>query len=151
VPRRSEPFRPDAPIVPELAAGAVLTSPDRRTILLLHERREDRWCFAKGHVDPGESLRQAALREIREETGLSEVDLGDELGEVSYRFFDPRRRVNVHKTAVYFEGTTAQRSVTLEPIFDAAEWVDLGTALERVPFSTDRAMLERFRDRVAPR
>jgi 8-oxo-dGTP pyrophosphatase MutT (NUDIX family) len=148
VPRRSEPFRPEAPIVAELASGAIVSDGTHRSILLLHERQEDRWGFAKGHVDPGESLTQAALREIREETGLAQVHLEEELGEVSYRFFDPKRGLNVHKTTVFFLGTTDERALTLEPMFDRAEWVDLATARARVPFETDRAMLARFEARV---
>ena len=61
--KRSEPYRPDAAIVPELAAGAIVVHDPSGEILLLHELEEDRWCFPKGHVDPGESLGAAALRE----------------------------------------------------------------------------------------
>ncbi len=147
--RRSEPFRPDAPIVPELAAGAVVTDPTHRSVLVLHEREEDRWCFPKGHVDPGESLAQAALREIREETGLSSVRLEDELGEVSYRFFLPHRALNVHKTTVFYLGSTSERAVTLEPIFDRADWVDLATAQRRVAYDSDRAVLAMAERRLA--
>jgi 8-oxo-dGTP pyrophosphatase MutT (NUDIX family) len=149
VAKRSESFRPSAPIVPELAAGAIVTDPSRRTLLLLHEVAEARWSFPKGHVDPGESLPEAARREIAEETGLRSVELGEELGEVSYRFFDPKRQLNVHKTTVYFLGSTPERALKLEPIFDRAEWVDLATAIVRVGYDTDRAMLEKARPRLA--
>jgi len=142
VPPRSEPYRPSAPIVAEIAAGAVLLSESGEETLLLHERDEDRWCFPKGHVDPGESLADAALREIREETGLSEVRLGSEVEEVSYRFYQPRTQRNVQKTVVYFVAFTPERSAHPEKIFDRAEWLDLATARDRVRFPADRQVIE---------
>jgi 8-oxo-(d)GTP phosphatase len=142
VPARSEPYRPEAPIVAELAAGAVLLTESGDATLILHQRQEDRWCFPKGHVDSGESLARAAVREIREETGLVDVRLGPEVAEVSYRFYQPERGHNVHKTTVYFLAYTKDRSTHPERIFDRAEWVDLATARDRVKYATDRLVID---------
>jgi 8-oxo-(d)GTP phosphatase len=145
MPRLTEPFRPDAPIVPELAAGVVIFERPNGRVFLLHQADEDRWCLPKGHVDPGESLATTALREVREETGFQRVSLDGELREVSYRFYHPKRGLNVHKTVVYFRGVTAERAPRLEPLFDRAEWVDLGEALRRVTYPADREVLEAAR------
>ena len=145
MPARSAPYRPTAPIVSELAAGAVLLSPRGDRALLLHQRDEDRWCFPKGHVDPGESLARAARREIREETGLSNIRLGDELLEVSYRFYRPATRTNVQKTVVYFLAHTTERPAAPEAMFDRAEWVDLGRVRSLVKYGTDRRVIDAVR------
>ena len=152
MPAKSEPYRPDAAIIAELAAGAVLLDEDSLETLLLHQRDEDRWCFPKGHVDPGESLAEAALREIREETGLSSIRLDAEVAEVSYRFYRPKTRENVHKTTVYFLAFTAERSAHPEKMFDRAEWFDLEAARARVKYPTDRRVIDaalRHRQRTA--
>lgn len=152
MPARSGPYRPREPIVAELAAGAVLLDGSGKRTLLLHQSAEDRWCFPKGHVDPGESIGEAAVREIREETGFSEVRLGPEITAVSYRFYRPRTRENVYKSVVYFVARTRERDARPEALFDRAEWVSLRTARDRVRFATDRqvldALIRRRRDRA---
>ncbi|HTP53834.1 MAG TPA: NUDIX hydrolase [Thermoplasmata archaeon] len=143
MPRASEPYRPSAPIVVELAAGAVVVGPGNGPpkILLLHLADEDRWCFPKGHVEAGESLVDAALREVREETGLSDVRLGDEIAQVAYRFYRPKRSENVLKVSVYFLGRTSSGEVRSEPLFDQHEWASFDGARARLTFETDRAVL----------
>lgn len=140
--RRSEPFQPEAPIVPELAAGAVVVQVPSNRVLLLHEKEEDRWCLPKGHVDPGESLAAAAIREVREETGLRGVHLDEELGEVSYKFFRPAKGQNIYKSTVYFLARTEELNVRPESIFDRFEWLAPAEAWRRVPYETDRRILD---------
>ncbi|MEA2362140.1 MAG: 8-oxo-dGTP diphosphatase [Thermoleophilaceae bacterium] len=50
------------------AAGGVVMRDGR--VALVHRPRYDDWTLPKGKLDPGESYEQAALREVREETGL---------------------------------------------------------------------------------
>jgi 8-oxo-dGTP pyrophosphatase MutT (NUDIX family) len=68
------------------AAGGVVTrsGPDGVEILLVHRPRYDDWSLPKGKLDPGESHRRAALREVEEETGLR-CRLRGEPCEVRYR------------------------------------------------------------------
>lgn len=65
---------------------------DRRQFLLM--KHPARWDFAKGHVDPGESEMECALRELEEETGISADDI-----EIDARFrFQTEYEVNNRRT-----------------------------------------------------
>ncbi|MCI4365852.1 MAG: NUDIX hydrolase [Thermoplasmata archaeon] len=148
MPKGGRDYRDDRPIVPELAAGAVVVHRASGQVLLLYHRGQERWALPKGHVEPGESLATAAVREVREETGLTRVELGPELAEVSYRFYDGDRGLNVHKTSVYFLASTDDRATQIEPIFDRAEWLDLAEATRRVSYDTDRHVLAQVGERL---
>lgn len=150
MPPRSEPFRADRPSVAELAAGAVVVEPKTRRFLVLHEPAESRWCFPKGHVEPGETLLEAARREVAEETGLTDLDIREELGEVAYRFYQPQRDRNVYKTSVYFLAFTVQTQTTLEDTFDEARWELAPNVEGLLKYETDRRMLAAAAARFDP-
>jgi 8-oxo-dGTP pyrophosphatase MutT (NUDIX family) len=148
---RTLPYRPNRPSVPELAAGAVVASKRDGAVLLLHEIREDRWVLPKGHVEAGESLRAAALREVKEETGLDQVTLLEELGELHYRFYAGEMDVNVSKTSVYFLALTEESEPRLEPTFDAHRWVSIEEGIHLLTHDTDRQLLVRAQDLLRER
>jgi 8-oxo-dGTP pyrophosphatase MutT (NUDIX family) len=68
-------------------------------ILLISTRGGRRWQLPKGHIEPGESAEQAAVREIREETGVDGSVLA-RLPHVEYWFVE--RGVRIHKRVEYF-------------------------------------------------
>jgi len=57
------------------ASAVVLDDEDR--VLLVHHNKMGRWLYPGGHIDPNEDPAQAALREVREETGIHAVALGE--------------------------------------------------------------------------
>ena len=63
----------------EAAGGVVMRKgPQATEVAVVHRPRYDDWSFPKGKLDTGESFEEAALREVREETGLI-CRLGPEL------------------------------------------------------------------------
>lgn len=70
----------------ETAGGVVFRRTDRGVEILMIQDAKDRWTIPKGHVEKGERLEETALREIEEETGLSDLKIIDRLGKIDFRY-----------------------------------------------------------------
>lgn len=71
-------------MIKEYCAGGLVFVDSK---LLALERHNSVWLFPKGHIDPGETAPVAALREVKEESGLS-ARIIESLGSSSYSFFE---------------------------------------------------------------
>ena len=111
------------------SAGAIVFRGD--TVLMI--RVGSRWSFPKGHLEPGETAKQAAVRETREETGILAELLTDVPIAVPSARPEDRRRVWFFP-ARYLEG---ERKPQLDEISEAA-WVKVQDAAERITFAPDR-------------
>src|SRR3981189_292385 len=88
--------------VDETAAGGLVVDKGRGNGVLIG--RLDRhgqllWSLPKGHIEDGETVEQTAVREVKEETGIS-AHILQPLGSIDYWFVAERRRV--HKTVHHF-------------------------------------------------
>ena len=85
------------------AGGIVVRYVDSIPQLVLGRRRRERdgqtWTLPKGTPIPGETLEETALREVREETGLT-VRILSPLDAIKYTFI--QRGTRIHKTVHYF-------------------------------------------------
>jgi bis(5'-nucleosidyl)-tetraphosphatase len=105
------------------------------------------WEFPKGGVEKGETLVQAALRELSEETGILEnevVLVPDFQRTEDYRFTagDDGERTLIHKQVTYFLGETNKSAVTLSAK-ESSEfaWLSLEDALKRVRYTKRKKLL----------
>ena len=122
------------------AAGGIVwrRRPQGIEIVVVHRAARAEWSFPKGKLDPGEDEVAAALREVREETGLAPA-LGEDLGTIAYR--DPRGRPKI----VRYFAMRAAREEPLRPAheIDDARWVALDRAGSVLTHDHDRRLLER--------
>lgn len=131
---------------PTVAVGAVVLDPEGRLLAVRRGRApaEGRWTLPGGRQEPGESLEQAAAREVHEETGLT-VEVGALVGHTEVR--DDER----HYVILDFLATPRDPAATPRAGDDAtdARWMSRAD-LESV--DTTEGLLE-FLDRhgVAPR
>jgi 8-oxo-dGTP pyrophosphatase MutT (NUDIX family) len=75
-------------VVREPTAGGIVYRLNKEggVEILLIQDSKGRWTIPKGHIEEGESARQTAEREIREETGLQKMEVQDWLGKINFRY-----------------------------------------------------------------
>ena len=128
------------------AAGGAVVNQER----LLCIYRRGSWDLPKGKIDDGESERAAALREVREETGLHQLEVTRELPTTYHTYRDGKGR-RVLKPTYWFEMTTTQERLVpeAEEDIEEARWVPLD-AIDEVRAGM-YASLHAIVDEVAPR
>lgn len=60
----------------EMVCGIVIVRNDGKLLLTQSPKWSDKWTFCGGHIEPGESFEEAAMREAKEETGLTVRPIG---------------------------------------------------------------------------
>lgn len=123
-------------ILRETTAGGVVFRRDKdgKVEILLAQDAKDRWTIPKGHIEPGETPRQTAEREIQEETGLKEMDILNHLGKTQFRY----RRQNslvlmaMHVFLVRAKGDT--NKLVKEEWMNGLKWFPFNEALDKIEY-----------------
>jgi 8-oxo-dGTP diphosphatase len=120
--------------------GSSVSPPE---ILLVHHARKRSWGFPKGRLERGETAREAALREVREETGLR-CRCEELAGSVVYRSRRGRSRV-----ATYWFMRPVRGGFRVGSEIDRIEWVSLERAAARIARSPEAALLPEVAEALA--
>ncbi|MBI4538793.1 MAG: NUDIX domain-containing protein [Gemmatimonadetes bacterium] len=101
------------------------------------------WGLPKGHVETQEDAAAAALREVREETGIDDLELGPLLGTIDWYF-----RVGdelIHKFCVFY----LMRSERGDPLPEVGEgitecrWLPIPAAIRKISYDNTRGVLRK--------
>jgi 8-oxo-dGTP pyrophosphatase MutT (NUDIX family) len=99
------------------------------------------WGLPKGGIDQGEAIEEAAVREVREETGL-EAEIEADLGEI--RYFYVWEGVRVRKAVHFFLMRATGGDVSMhDHEMEEVRWFELNTALKKAAYRGEREVLER--------
>lgn len=138
--------------VHQVSAGGVvfkyLNSEIKICLIARRNKKKLVWCLPKGHVEPDETLEETALREVKEETGLSGILLGP-LGTITYQFFDPSTKKRIFKTVHFFliryqSGTTADHDDEVESV----RWFPIDEALKIIEYKDEHNILEKAKAKL---
>ena len=101
------------------------------------------FCLPKGKIEKPETPEQAALREIREETGLTGV-IEKEIGKIKYSFDLPEEEIVINKTVTFFlvryvSGDTKDHDTDAEDV----RWLSIKEALKIMTYPSERQIVEK--------
>jgi 8-oxo-dGTP pyrophosphatase MutT (NUDIX family) len=139
----------------QFSAGGVVyrKAGDKIEVVILTRGEGKIFCLPKGKIEKPETPQQAALREIKEETGLTGA-IEKELGKINYWFYSdediipPQRdKVRVYKTVHFYlvkfeSGNTSDHDTDAEDV----RWLPIDEALKIMSYPSERQMVEKAKD-----
>lgn len=128
-------------MIEETSAGIVLfrKENDINQFLLLNYP-SGHWDFIKGKMESGETTHQTAIRETKEETGISDIVFLDNFEEwIKYDF--QYQGELVHKKVVFFLAETKTSDVKISHEHLNFTWADYNTAMEKTTFDNAKTVL----------
>lgn len=138
-----------ASLIKQISAGGVIFRKTASGVeIALVSVRGKAWCLPKGIVDKGETPEMTAIREVREETGLT-GKIVDKLGDISYWYYIKGENAKCRKTVSFYlmeyvRGDTSDHDAEV----DSAEWLSFDAAFEKISYRGDRSILEKANSRL---
>ena len=157
-PRRLKAPAARPPLEREFSAGGLVYRRRRGEVaVVLAARRHAEsgalvWTIPKGHLEPGESSAAAAVREVREETGL-EAEVEQLLGDITYWFArrdaEGRPRRVWKRVRFFLMRSRGGRFGDRDREMDAVRWFSLDAAEQAAAFASERGLVRRARTLLA--
>jgi len=123
------------------SAGIVLfrNDSDKNEFLLLNYP-QGHWDFVKGKIEQNETSHETALRETKEETGITNIEFVDgfeESVEYDFRF----KKENIHKKVIFFLAKTNEKNIKLSHEHSDYLWLEYNDALKKTTFENAKNVL----------
>ena len=117
---------------------------NRIEFLLLHYP-SGHWDLVKGHIESNETAKEAAKRESKEETGITDIKLIDGFEEeIEYYFrYDNQ---DIHKKVTFFLSETKQDRITLSDEHLDFIWLNFENATKKITFDTAKQIVKKAND-----
>jgi len=129
----------------EKSCGAVVFKKNGEVKYLLLHYEAGHWDYVKGQVEPHESERETVLRELQEETGITEASFIEGFREV-ISYFYRREGKTVNKEVIFYLIESQESEVRLSYEHIGFEWLNYEKAMARLTFSNAKKVLEKAND-----
>jgi len=127
------------------SSGGVIfrASKDTIDVALVAVKGRKTWCLPKGIIDKGEDPPTTALREVKEETGLT-GEIIDKIGQVSYWYFLRKEMTKIHKTVHFYllkytSGSTGDHDHEV----DEARWFSIDEAIDKLSYKSEKEIMHK--------
>ncbi len=130
-------------MIEETSAGIILfRKEDSKILFLLLHYPSGHWDFIKGKMEEGESTHETAIREAKEETGITDITFLENFEEwIKYDF--QYQGELVHKKVVFFLAETKTKEVMISHEHLDYTWMDYNTSMEKTTFDNAKTVLTR--------
>ncbi len=130
-------------MIEETSAGIILfRKEDSKILFLLLHYPSGHWDFIKGKIEEGESTHETAIREAKEETGITDITFLENFEEwIKYDF--QYQGELVHKKVVFFLAETKTKEVMISHEHLDYTWMDYNTSMEKTTFDNAKTVLTR--------
>ena len=130
-------------MIEETSAGIVLIRKENgKNLFLLLHYPSGHWDFVKGKMEKDETTHETAIRETKEETGITDITFFENFEEwIEYNF--QYQGELVHKKVVFFLGETKTKEVVISHEHLDFTWMDYNTAMEKTTFRNAKTVLTR--------
>lgn len=106
------------------------------------------WGLPKGHLERGETPEQTALREVREETGIPDLELKEPLDTIDWFFREGPDLIHKYCHFFLMETATVETVPQLEEGITECLWLPLPDALDTLTYDNARTVLRMAGARV---
>lgn len=124
-------------IVREPTSGGIIfrLTKDKKDIeILLIQDSKGRWTIPKGHIEPGETAKMTARREIEEETGLRNVNILTWLGKIHFKYRRADKLVLMTTQIYLVEAMDTHETPTPEKWMKGIQWFPFADALDLIEY-----------------
>jgi 8-oxo-dGTP diphosphatase len=136
----------------EPTSGGIVFRPSRQApndvdILLIQDVKK-RWTIPKGHIEPGETAKQTAVREIGEEVGLKNVEVLGWLGKTEFKYRRVDKLVLMTMQVYLVRALGDTDAVKPEDWMQGAKWFSFNDALDKIEYEDIGNLMLLARQRI---
>ncbi|MDR2700402.1 MAG: NUDIX domain-containing protein [Nitrososphaerota archaeon] len=110
--------------------------------LLLHYE-SGHWDFVKGNIEINETEKETVVRELREETGITDATFVDEFREKIEYYYRRRQGETVHKEVIFYLMETNTKTIELSFEHVGSTWLNYTQAMEKLTFKNAKDLLKK--------